>query len=481
MASVPPELLHLIVSQAALSYVYCPKKGEVKKDLGTLRSLRLANRKLSKVASEYLFEELTLYSTEASHAKMMAVAQHPTYSAYVRSIGISQKAIFGPFLDRYAFGQWFHQARPLVMCDGLPKGYFYVPHRMAYLPTKEARVIDFHHAEYTSLYKKQEQLFGKAGDLLKTAIGCFSHLELVEPSVRTPRTTYPVPSTDDAFISDLWQDSACFYEYDLEHSAMILTALYQGKSLAATQINISELFYKMDTMVMDLPDPVASGEIQKLVADAKKVNLSIQTSDYAGLQKLLNTSKCEKFLGLMKNLESLACSTYELQGSPLPYPLLFDIFGHNTWEHLHCLDLGRFRTPAIKLAKLLGRHSSTLEKLTLQHILLSQGSWLDIFIKVRHGALRVVQLHHLGCGNETDEFFDDVDALELRPIPSSHPLFAFLFREASWVPYMEKVLEGSQLDSEGSRSDSQGSRPDSEGSRPDATDWEDMDSEDDVD
>ena len=60
MAILPPELLHLIVSQVALSYVYYPKKRELKKDLGTLRSLRLAKPKLTTVASEYLFEEVTL-------------------------------------------------------------------------------------------------------------------------------------------------------------------------------------------------------------------------------------------------------------------------------------------------------------------------------------------------------------------------------------------------------------------------------------
>lgn len=75
--------------------------------------------------------------------------------------------------------------------------------RMASLRTGESSVIDFHHAEYTSLYRKQEQLFVKAGDLLKTAIGCFSRLEQVESSVRTPPTAYSVPSTDDAFISDI--------------------------------------------------------------------------------------------------------------------------------------------------------------------------------------------------------------------------------------------------------------------------------------
>lgn len=453
MAALAPELQHLIISQVALEYVHYPDKGEFKKDLGTLRSLRLANRTLSKVASEYLFEELTLYFTQASHTKMMAIAQHPTYSACVRSIGIAPKAIFGPFLDRNAFGQWFHQARPLVLCDGYHEGYFHVPERMRYLLTEEARVIDFHHTEYKSLYEKQEQLFAKAGDFLKIAIGCFLRLEKVESTVRTPPTTYPVPSTDDAFISDLWQDSACRYKYDLDHGAMILTAVSQGRSLAATQVEIGDLFYKLDTMIMDLPDPAASGQIQSLVADAKKLNLSIRTSDFAGLRQLLDTGKCERFLGLMKNLESLNCSTHELERSSLPYVAISDVFGNNTWQHLRRLDISRFHTSASNLAKLLSRHKSTLQDLTLQHILLRLGSWHDVFIKLRRGALRIIEVHHLSHGDHLEEFFDNADSLRLVPISSSHPLHAFLFRGGSWTPDIESMLEYSDPDLDDNGSD----------------------------
>ena len=229
--------------------------------------------------------------------------------------------------------------------------------RMASLRTGESSVIDFHHAEYTSLYRKQEKLFVKAGDLLKTAIGYFSRLEQVESSVRTPPTAYSIPSTDDTFISDIWQRNACFHQYDLDHSVMILTAVSQGRSLAATQIGVSQIFYKMDTMVMDARDPITFGQIQRLAADVEDINLSIQTSDFAGLRKLFNTGKCEKFLGSMKRLESLVCSTIELEYSPLPYPTLSNIFGNKTWKHLRRIELCRFYTFTNNLSKLLSRRA----------------------------------------------------------------------------------------------------------------------------
>ena len=446
MADLPMEVLDLIVSQVALEKSWEPKEKSFKKDLGTLRSLRLTNRRLLQVASAYLFEDITLYFTETSHTKMMAISQHPGYRMCVRTLGISPKAIFGQFLDRDSFVQWFHKARPLVMSADHSEGYIRMPQHMTYL-LKKGMPIGFHHAEYVSLYKKQEQLFGKAGCLLKTAISCFPRLEEVSPSVRTPPTSYSVLSTDDAFISDIWQDSACLYKYDLDHAVMILTAVFQGRSLARTQLDMGQFFYKLDTLIMDLQDPVTCGQIEKLVAHSKKMELSIQTLDFPRLQQALNAGKCKEFLGLMKSLESLSCWTYELHGSPFAYPSISDIFGDNTWQQLRRLEIGGIRTHASDLAKILNRHRSTLQKLVLLDILLSQGSWQDVFVEIRGGAIQVVKVHHLGCGDDPELFFENTDLQHLDPISTSHPLYAFLFQGASWKPFWDQYLEFPDPDS----------------------------------
>ena len=453
MADLPTEVLDLIVSQVALETRWEPKEKAFKKDLGTLRSLRLANRRLLQVASAYLFEDVTLYFTEASHTKMMAISQHPGYRMCVRTVGISPKAIFGQFLDRDSFGQWLHKARPLVMSADYSEGYIRMPQYMAFL-LKKGLAIDFHYAEYVSLYRKQEQLFGKAGSLLKTAISCFPRLEEVSSSVRTPPTTYSVPSFDDASVSDIWQDSACLYKFDLEHAVMILTAVSQGRSLARTQLDIGHFFYKLDTLIMDLQDSVARGQIQKLVADSKKIELSIQTLDFPRLQQALSTGKCKDFLGLMKSLESLSCWAYELHGSPFAYPSISDIFGDNTWQQLRRLEVGGVCTYASDLAKILKRHRSTLQKLVLLDILLSRGSWQDVFVEVRGGAIQVLKVHHLGCGDDPELFLEDTVIQHLDPIKSSHPLHAFLFQGASWKPWLDQFLEYPDPDSD-SDSDSE--------------------------
>ena len=399
------------------------------------------------MASTYLFEDITLYFTEASHAKMMAISQHPDYRMCVRTVGISPKAIFGPLLDRDEFGQWIRNERPLVMSAGYSHGYMQIPKHMFYL-FNEGMAIDFHYSEYVSLYRKQQQLSGKAGSLLKTAISCFPRLREVWPSVRPPLTTYCPPCTDEAFVSEIWQASACLYKYDLDHSVMILTAVSQGRSLATTQLEMGQFFYKLDTLVMGLQDAVAGGKIQKLVAGSKKIELSILTLDFPRLQQALDAGKCKEFLGLMKNLESVSCWLYELLGFPIAYPSISDIFGNNTWQQLRHLEIRGLYTYAGGLAKLINRHRSTLHNLLLQDILLSRGSWQEVFVEVRGSAIQTVKVHHLGCGDDLGEFFDHKILRHLDLISTSHPLHAFLFRGALWRLYIDVLLEFADPDSD---------------------------------
>ena len=427
MSTLPTELLRLIVSQVTLSYVHYPNAENHKRDISTLKSIRLANWELSQLASVYLFEELTLYFTEASHAKMMAIAQHLTYSSYVRSLRIAPKAIPGPLSDRDAFVEWFNQTRPRLTERGYDIVSLLVSQRTTRVLENDAGSIDFHYAEYKSLYKKQEQLSDKAGNLLKTAIGCFKRLEEVGFTMDIPRMEYSVPSAD-AAISELLQDCACRYGYDFDQSVLILRAAFHGRSFAGAPIDISKVLYNMDTMVIDLSNPVTSEPIQRLVTNAKEFNFYIQTWDFSGLQQLFNAGKCQTFLGSIRTLELLRCSTFKLQGSPRLYPTVWDVLGENTWQHLHCLELSGFCTSARKLSKLLNRHRSTLRKLLLQHILLTRGYWVQVFFTLQGSAVRDVKIYHVSRGVDLESFLENMKELPFDQIPSSPWLHDFLFR-----------------------------------------------------
>lgn len=463
MATLPPELLRLIVSQVALSYLYYPDTNQYKKDLGTLRALRLANYSLSSLASCHLFEEVTVYFTEASHAKMMAIARHPTYSLCVRSLLIGPRAIFGPYLDRDDFGLWVDDARPLAEKKGSSVGWLSLgPPRKECVHMKEAQVIDFHHAEYTSFYEKQEQLLKNAGDYLKTAIIRFSCLEEVGPSTRTPRMACSVPSTDDHFMAEQLLNPVSLNVYDVDHAAIILRAVSLGQDVARTSIDIGRMFSVMDTMIINRPN--LRKHIEILVPNVRNLEFSLKTFEPSEWRQFFVKGRCRSFLSSMTMLDSLRCSTFGHGDGTALFPTIPHIFGDNTWQNLSRLELSRFYTNAGELSSLLGRHRSTLQTLILQHIKLLHGSWLNVFITLRGAALGVVKVYHLTedyhltraydttgayaptWAYDPRYFSDDIVELHFDQIASSDSLDAFLFRGGSWGSHMNRELESLGLE-----------------------------------
>ena len=56
-----------------------------------IRSLRFVDKRISLIASEYLFREVLLGFYAASCEKMVAIARHPIYRTHVRRLCIAQK------------------------------------------------------------------------------------------------------------------------------------------------------------------------------------------------------------------------------------------------------------------------------------------------------------------------------------------------------------------------------------------------------
>ena len=112
MDRCPTEVLRLII--AALKKHEDEGNWLGPKDLPIIRSLRLVNKRLSLIASEYLFKEILLNFHATSYEKMVAIAQHPTYRTHVRRLRISPKRIPSTPHDRQQFETWLHGDRNLV-------------------------------------------------------------------------------------------------------------------------------------------------------------------------------------------------------------------------------------------------------------------------------------------------------------------------------------------------------------------------------
>lgn len=446
MATLPPELLCLITSQLTFDFVYYPQYHVGRRDMGTLRSLRLASQALSVFASERIFAEVVLFFTESSHAKMTAIAQHPIYSKYVRSLKICPKPIFGPLLNRDEFGSWLRTERSLVDYDG----WFLERVQPAKRPHISATVADYHYGQYSSLYKEQERLFSNAGSLLMTAVSRFSRLEKVKAGPCTHLTPYSVPSLLDVRVRDGWQDGMCLYQLDLDHSIMVLTALSQGQIMAGSRLDISEMFHLINAMIMDLPESAHSAQIEKLVTDIKTLPIWINTFDFHGFQHLLDRGRCARFLGLVTNLESLSLSIGHVTSTPFVCLGVPQFFGDTTWPHLRRLELGGFYATTSVLRNLFSRHKPTLEILVLTDVLLDSESWFPVFADLQGGVLRDISVYHLGCagyegGGYDPGFFDDAHCPEFMQMPEIHPLLTFLFRGGPWVKEMDELLESDDL------------------------------------
>lgn len=444
MAKLPPELLCLITSQVTFDFVQNPEHRRGRHDMGTLRSLRLASQTLSVFASERLFAEVVLFFTEASHAKMTAIAQHPIYSKYVRSLIICPKPISGPLLSRYEFRSWLRAERSLVDVAGV----FHDRVRPADRGHISTTVADYHYGQYSSLYEEQERLLSNAGSLLLTAVSRFSSLEKVKAGPCTHLTPYSVSSLLDVRLRDGWQDGMGIYQLDLDHSIMVLKALCQGQTMAGSPLDIGEMFHLINAMIMDLPESEISTQIEELVTNVKTLPIWINTFDQHGFQDLLDRGRCARFLGLMTKLESLSISTSHATTTPFDFLNVSQVFGDNTWPHLRRLELGAFWASTSELSNLFRRHRSTLEILVLRDVLLGSESWYQVFADLRGGALRVFSCRHLGCGGNDPYFYDNADDPEFIPMPETHPLLTFLFRGGPWVKEMDELLEGEDSEAE---------------------------------
>lgn len=478
MNRMPVEVLHLILSELA--------EDEYWGTFPDLKSMRICNKTISFAASKYVFREILLHFTEASHAKMKAIAQHPVHSKHVRDLRIMPKELCGPFLDREEFGRWLRGHRTLL---GIPGTSYKTTGRYIRIPESVelcSHIINSHYAQYSSIYKAQEGFFPSAQILLQAAVGCLPNLKYIVSGMHWPLQRPKEPQSEEDLICREWKRYGQLEVFEMDQTMMILRIIDQIRSHAGATIDFLRMLLDFDTLIIDLPQPNDNILVTQLVAEAKKFTFFFNTRDGARLGELVHSGKYTDFLAAMPKLEVLDCTSDQIDGFGMP--TITSIFSNNFWAHLTNLELSKFYATADEVTDLFIRHKATLRCFSLRHILLREGNWSSVFqgLRVEGGALQHVEVYHLGCESEESEedqdnddeaandqeddeqdaaaddddedeegggdyltrFFHDLPAaLEKEYWPyhgyleSTHPLHQFLVLGQQWTPDMADILK----------------------------------------
>ena len=455
MDRCPTEVLRLII--AALKEDENEETWLGPKDLPKITSLRLVNRRLSLIASEYLFKEVLLNSHAASYEKMVAIAQHPKYRTNVRQLRISPKRIPSPLLDRQQFEAWLHGDRNLLGDPRLSHvngGYFPSVSREV---TWEQMIplLDGAYQDYKQTYLDQMEFQPKAEAMLQSSIGQFARLTHVVSGVHWPhhdqswrhggpwhhccrhQGVHP--------LTHAWVKGVTLEVFDMDQAESIFRAVARGQSRSGAHVDVTSLLQDCDTRIVDLRIANGGGYlVQDLIADTEQLNVYFNSFSIEGLTSLVTTGRFTNFLASLTKLSNITCSTRRFNGSSqleTVYTLqifsLTDIFANKIWPHLTTLNLERFITSEAELTNLLARHKPSLRNLLLQDLLFSEGSWNAIFASLRGGVLQQLGVYHLGSRSNEFRDFDEIflnDPCYSRPrfLEASHPLYRFVIHNEAW-------------------------------------------------
>ena len=425
------------------------------KDSKNIRSLRFVNKRLSLIASEYLFEKVLLNFHAASYQKMVAIAQHPIYRAHVRRLRIKPKAIPGPLLDRQQFENWLHGERNLLGDQRLSyvNGGYYLHVRRDVWEQMSPHLDDAYY-DYKHVYMDQVKFQPNAEAMLQSSICRFAGLTHVTSGVHWPhhgQSWWHAALWRDCCrdrgvhsLTHAWKNGVAPQFFDMDQAKSVLKAVIRGQARSGAQIDITSLLQDCDTRVVDFgTDSRGDYLLQDLTANIRQLQVFFNSFSIKGLTDLVTTGKFTNFLVRLTKLSNLTCSTRRFDGSSeletvlMPQTFsLADIFANKIWPRLTSLRLERFLTAEAELMGLLARHRSSLRSLSLQNLLFSQGSWYAIFANLRGGALQQLEVYHLGYSNER---FRDYEAIFLNDhslssgfLAESHPLYRFVIENKAW-------------------------------------------------
>ena len=397
-----------------------------RRNVNALKSLRLCNHKLNGVSTKYLFAEIRLEHTEASHRKMLSLALDPMLHLYVRKLSIVAKAIPGPLLSQSEFESWIKGTTP----DTLDKLESDIECSTMFDP----HYFDDIYAEYVRLYRRQGEFLEKAEVMLMIAASRFPHLEgLVSGTHRRFFNQNHLVTTlpcDKKHVALKWKATISRNVLELDQMSMVLRALERGCPKSGAQIDASPILQGFGTWTAALlRGPEHSAIVRNSLVNMVKFDLAFDTNHPGVVLTALARSRLSLITGWMSKLEQLSYTAY---GIPQNWnPAISDYIGNNTWSNLTTLEIGRWYVHSSELSNMFQRHRSTLRFVSLMDIFMIRGSWEQVFAELQGGELRRLKLRHLGLAGEVT--LCDCDQVLEEDLPMLHPVYRYVFMNGPWI------------------------------------------------
>lgn len=426
MDRLPPEILHLILQ--ALSKIE-ETRYDSAVSIMDIKALRLSCRTFADLGPEYLFHNVWLYMEEDSFAKLQALTKHRNYGRMVRVLKIFPNLLSGVLLVKEDYEKCVKGIT--FTGDSREKWGFDTDGRRELSQEQ----LDAGFLEYTQIYEHQVQVRTNADNLLHHALAAFAGLksitigfvdEVIEDAVcfdRCNKIQDIARKTLMANGCDGWKSGL----YDREDAIMILTAiaLSERKEL---DLDLTNDYGSFDTTLFDNHSNTLEN-IKKALVSLKSLLLDLRGVSPVHLLEVIDTGSFANFLEYAANLEYL-----HLANKPETALILFEtIFCTAHWSSLKTFGLHGLMVNGNDLNGFFDRHSATLEKIHLSRMLLTSGSWKQVFAGMQgKQALKSFGTGNLFVGNVGSE--QEVLSIPWDDAAHDDLLNAFIFGGEEWSP-----------------------------------------------
>ena len=379
MKYLPTEIRQMIMDQVACADTCFNEEGYY---VGTfehivdIKSLRLSCSSFANLAQPHLYRDVWLFNTGESFNKLKAIADHPIYSQMVRKLKIFWKLFDQTLLaNREKYDERAASKNPSALQSSS---------QCCCRPSKQQMLAGWESAH--GVMVEEERLSLDIESVLGEVLPALTKLKEIEPGVareilRNKRAMQIETGTIQklALSTSLthWEQGWKNEPYGGEVMLKMLRAMFRAKCQGQGLIlfncgsNIESTFLEFSSHDIDDAQSVANG--------LRELRLRLETVKVEDLERIIDNGLITRFVGWLSSVERLSLQTSYQN----PIADLQDVLGATVLPRLNELALFRLSTSAECLISIIARHQSTLKELSIANVVLSSGTWRDIFTSMR--------------------------------------------------------------------------------------------------